>query len=247
MKILGLDTATRTASVAILDQDRILADCRAGETNGAAESGQALNLSHSQGLLALIRTALARAKTNLTELSAAAVTVGPGSFTGLRVGLSTVKGLVYGTGLAVAGVSTLEAVAHCCKNHNGLIVPLIDARRGELYAAIFKCAMNVVSRLTPDAMYEAEQLADSLREHLHDGRCLFVAVDNCSSLADKLICLLGGEGQVQQSDRSSISIAAAVAEIGSTKIDSGRHESIADLVPRYLQLTAAEINRSKTI
>ena len=247
MRVVGIDTATSTASVAILEHHRILADCRASEIDDDPQSSGSIKHSHSQALLPLIRRALIKANTDLTEISLVAVTAGPGSFTGLRIGLSTVKGLVYDTGLTVVGVSTLAAAAYCFKDHSGLIIPLIDARRNDFYAAIFRCNAHVVSRVTPDAMYRVDQVANLVMQHTGNDPCLFVAVDNCLSEAGNISCFLGSDVIVKQGDASACSLAAAAAEIGVAEMVSGRCDSIADLVPRYLQPTTAEINRLKVI
>src|SRR5262245_52075822 len=94
--------------------------------------------SHARTLLPLIDAALAAAGVGLRQLDLLAVSIGPGSFTGLRIGLSVAKGLALATGLPVVGVPTLEAYALHVGPRPGLICPVLDARKGEVYGAVFR-------------------------------------------------------------------------------------------------------------
>ena len=127
MKLLAVDTSTRACSVAVVDQDRLACEITTGPAG-----------THSSQLLSLIRTALALAEMELHGLDGLAVCVGPGSFTGLRIGVSTVKGLAFATAKPVAGVSSLEALAQPCLPWPHLICAMLDARKGEVYAAVFR-------------------------------------------------------------------------------------------------------------
>jgi len=120
VKLLAVDTSTRACSVAVVDQDRLACEITTGPTG-----------THSTHLMRLIRTALALAETELHGLDGLAVCVGPGSFTGLRIGVSTVKGLAFATAKPVAGVSSLEALAQPCLPWPHLICALLDARKGD--------------------------------------------------------------------------------------------------------------------
>src|SRR5689334_18463142 len=94
--------------------------------------------SHARTLLPLIDNALAAARCELSDLDLIAVSIGPGSFTGLRIGLSVAKGLALATGLPAVGVPTLEAYANCAGARSGLLCPVLDARKGEVYGAAFQ-------------------------------------------------------------------------------------------------------------
>jgi tRNA threonylcarbamoyladenosine biosynthesis protein TsaB len=146
--ILAIETATRAGSVAVVRGEELLSS-RAG----AAE------VSHSTNLIEMIEQALAEANTRLSDIDLFAVAVGPGSFTGLRIGLATVKALAASTARKIAGVSTLAAVAHAA-NISGDVVALLPAGRGEVFAQLFTVNNDTVetkdkaAHLTPKALWE---------------------------------------------------------------------------------------------
>ncbi|CAN5906275.1 tRNA (adenosine(37)-N6)-threonylcarbamoyltransferase complex dimerization subunit type 1 TsaB [soil metagenome] len=124
MKVLGLDTATFTSGIAILDGDHVLAEARHDA------SGQ------KSDLLVAIDLACKRAGIAPTELAVVSVGAGPGSFTGLRIGMATAKGIAFATGKPLWAVSSLAALAHDA-HAPGFIVAVLDARRGEVYAGCY--------------------------------------------------------------------------------------------------------------
>ena len=147
MTVLGLDCAGKTAGVAL---------CRDGEL--FYESRLCAGFTHSETLLPLCEEALRACRLSLQDISLLAVTAGPGSFTGLRIGLATVKGLAFAHGTPCAGVSTLEALAFCAPPV-GSCVCALDARRGEVYHAGFSMGPQGPARLWPDGHGPASALA----------------------------------------------------------------------------------------
>lgn len=151
MKILGIDTSALTASVALLDDERLLGTF---SLNAA--------LTHSETLLPMIELLLSSAGVAPGELGLIAVAAGPGSFTGVRIGISTAKGLAFANNTPCAPVSTLEALARnlngFAAHSNSLIVPVMDARRSQLYNAVFRGT----ERLTPDRLISLSDLRDEL-------------------------------------------------------------------------------------
>ena len=127
MKILAFDTSTFTASAAVLDGRDVL-----------AESSAVLRATHSERLLPLVDEVLARSGVPLDAIERIAVGVGPGSFTGVRLGLATAKGLALATGIPLVGVTSLAALAAAAWCHEGPPLATIDARRDEVYAAFFR-------------------------------------------------------------------------------------------------------------
>ena len=139
MKILGIDTSTVTASVALVEEGKLTWE----EVSPPSEQsrlcpGAVHRANHAETLLPLMHTVLTKTGVSLPEISALAVSIGPGSFTGLRIGLSTVKGLAYGWDIPVVGVPTLLAVAARVTNWEGLVCPLLDAKKNEVYTALFQ-------------------------------------------------------------------------------------------------------------
>jgi len=172
--ILAFDTSTRVLSVAVCRGETILADFRVNDT-----------LTHSQNLIPLIDTALRSCGIEFEQLDAVAVTNGPGSYTGIRIGVATAKGLLFGrTAPACVPVCTLEAIAweaqyRLCGVLTGryLICPALDARRGQLYSAVYLSYCGELTELeTPRAIGDGsltERLADIMREQSCDMPVLF--------------------------------------------------------------------------
>ena len=137
MLVLGIETSTTQGGVAIIDADRVL-----------CESVLNVEVTHSERLLPAIDRALGEARVSLEALGGIAVSIGPGSFTGLRIGLSTAKGLAYATGLSLVGVSTLEAMARALPAARWQICQVLDARKQEVYAALFRHESGALRRIT---------------------------------------------------------------------------------------------------
>jgi len=152
--ILAIETATRTGSVAVTRSEVVLSS-RVGDPS----------VSHSTNLIEMIESALNDADTKLSEVDLFAVTVGPGSFTGLRIGLATVKALASVTGRQIVGVSTLAAIAHATRVE-GRIVSLLPAGRGEVFAQMFSVndgdviAADAAAHLGPKETFERYRESD---------------------------------------------------------------------------------------
>ena len=127
MKILALETSAKSVSAAVAENGVILA--AAYQNNG---------LTHSRTLMPLVDSMLCNASLTLDDIDLIAVAHGPGSFTGLRIGVSAAKGLAWAKGLPCCGVSTLEAMARGVSDFDGLIVCAMDARRQQVYHALFR-------------------------------------------------------------------------------------------------------------
>src|SRR3989449_2444300 len=154
MRVLAIETATPAQSVALLDEDRLLAEA-------------SYDAKGSRGGLVLptVDHVLRKAGVAAKDLDAVAVSIGPGSFTGLRVGLATAKGLALGTGAAVVGVSTLEALAAGYEPAAEItICTLLDAYRGEVYLAVFKRRAGRLERLHADAVLAPETVKEALAD-----------------------------------------------------------------------------------
>jgi tRNA threonylcarbamoyladenosine biosynthesis protein TsaB len=118
--------------------------------------------THSQTLLPMIESALKCAEWEIDDLDLFAVSNGPGSFTGVRIGVATVRGLAFGKNIPCAGVSTLEALAYNLRYFNGIICPVMNARRAQVYNALFSCENGVLTRLCPDRAISIAELDEEL-------------------------------------------------------------------------------------
>lgn len=158
MKILAINTATPCCSVTVVDETKITA-CF------AVTSRQ----THARQLLPLIDQALKSCRLTVGDLDGLAAVRGPGSFTGLRIGISTVKGLALAGNKPLAGISSLDALASPFTEYPGPVCALIDARKNEVYACWYRPGKNAMEKLTTETVLSPESAAMG-----QDGPCLFV-------------------------------------------------------------------------
>ena len=148
MKLLALESSAKAASVALCDGGRLVAQYR-----------QASGLTHSRTLLAMAEDLLKNTETAMDQIDAFAVAGGPGSFTGIRIGMAAAKGLAWGAGKPLCSVSTLEAMAWHCSDDRVIVCPVMDARRSQVYNALFSSGPDGPVRLTEDRAVSLEELA----------------------------------------------------------------------------------------
>jgi tRNA threonylcarbamoyladenosine biosynthesis protein TsaB len=242
MKILGIDTATATASAALVEDGKLISEeVRPGyPQDGPLRSTQRGN--HAEILLPLVDTVLKRAGLSLCDVSAFAVSIGPGSFTGLRIGLSTVKGLVYGSKIPVIGVPTLLAIAARVTDWEGLICPFLDARKKEAYAALFRRDGKILKRLTVDLVSQPEGIIRQIGSSSDGEPCLFIG-EGAKVYGDLIKASLGDRGALTLGDCYP-SIASAVARSGEERLLKRDFDPLAALVPLYLRPSEAELKRA---
>jgi tRNA threonylcarbamoyladenosine biosynthesis protein TsaB len=209
--LLGIDTATPRGSIALLLSGELI----------ACES-QPRSVSPSRWLLPAIRRLLESSAVSLARLEALAVTVGPGSFTGLRVGLATVQGLAMASGTMVAGVSTLAALADTIPDGPGLVAPWLDAGRGEVYAGLRRGGAEVAAERVADPREVLRELpGESIR-----------FVGNGAGRYRELIRRRPGARPGDAVDGDPPGLAAAVARVGARAVADG---SALPARPRYLR------------
>ncbi|MBQ0126244.1 MAG: tRNA (adenosine(37)-N6)-threonylcarbamoyltransferase complex dimerization subunit type 1 TsaB, partial [Clostridiales bacterium] len=153
MKILALDTSAKAASVALCEVEKLL-----------ALDTLNIGLTHSETMLPMIESLLSSSKTDISDIDLFACSAGPGSFTGLRIGVSVIKGLAFGKNKICVGVSTLEALARNISfaDDNALVCPVMDARRNQVFCALFRIESGKPVRLLPDDTKDASELASML-------------------------------------------------------------------------------------
>ena len=227
MKILAFDTSAKTASVAVCEGGNIL-----GVSN--IDNG----LTQSELVLPMAEALLSQLKMSFADVELYAVTVGPGSFTGVRIGVSTVKGLAFGRDIPCAPVSTLEALAENAAGLAGLIVPCMDARRGQFYTATFAATGEGISRMTPDRAISAEELAEELRSYKGD---IYITGDGYD-VAHKLLTSLGVKLATTPYLLRSQN-AVSIARVAEKMHAQGLCVSERELAPTYLRLPQAERER----
>ena len=152
MNLLALDTAGKTAAVAVLRDDTLLYEAQCN--NG---------LTHSETLLPMIDTALKACGLTVDDLDVLGVTNGPGSFTGLRIGIAAIKGLAFPDDTPCIGVSTPEAIAYGLLGFEGTVIPMMDARCGQVYTALFQGKDGRLTRLSEDEALPLSELKEKLK------------------------------------------------------------------------------------
>jgi tRNA threonylcarbamoyladenosine biosynthesis protein TsaB len=224
MITLAIDTATKTAGIALLRDETIL-----------VEYFFDLPLNHSETVLPAVHQGLSMTGVGIDGVDLLALTVGPGSFTGLRIGSSTVKGLALATGKPVVGVSTLEALAYNAIEYPGLICPMLDARKGEIYTALY--------RASGEGLFDVvmEEKATTPGEFLDriDGEVTFLG-DGLNEYSGLIRERLSGRARFVPPNRQAVR-ASSVALIGMKKLGRGERLDVATFVPRYLRRSEAEV------
>lgn len=155
MKILALETSAKAVSAAVSEDGKILC-------SGYQDTG----LTHSRTLMPIVEHILKNTGLTAADMDAIAVAAGPGSFTGIRIGVAAAKGLAFAADKPAAGVSTLAAMARNVAFCDGLVVCAMDARRQQVYNALFEAKDGQLTRLTPDRAISLEELAAELANDL---------------------------------------------------------------------------------
>lgn len=222
MKLLAIDTSSRSASCAVVEDGVLLGEFYANVT-----------LTHSCTILPMVQDLLARISLSLGDMDCFGVTVGPGSFTGLRIGLSAVKGMAHALGKPCVGVSTLEALAwnlqFPCE-----IAPVLDARCAQVYTALFRWEGEALTRLAPDEAIAIKELETRLKNRETSVLLVGDGAELCyNSLRDKVPCKLPSPA-LRFTRASSAALACERAFVW------GETMSPAALSPAYLRLPQAE-------
>ena len=225
MKILSLDSSATVASVALLEDGRILAEYTLNNGN-----------THSETLLPMVETILRDYGSTVDEIDLFAATTGPGSFTGIRIGAATVKGLAFSTGKPCAEVSTLEAIAENLACREGLICPVMNARRSQVYTALFRAEKGILTRLMPDSALSIEELDEELAKYAEP---VSFAGDGYSITVDAL----KKTEFVPTPERLRHQSAASVAAVAYRMAHKGEVVSDRDLKVTYLRPSQAERTR----
>jgi len=223
MKILALESSAKAASVAYLKDGELM-----------AQYYQASGLTHSRTLLAMTEDMLKSLDMKVTDMDGVAVAKGPGSFTGIRIGVAAAKGLAWGADKPICGVSTLEAMAHHCCDERYIICPVMDARRSEVYNGLFKYEDGRIVRLSEDRAISLK----SLSEEAKNSEKVFFLVGDGAMLCynyfmDNGIDTVLAPANMRLQSAWGVGKAAESYEF----TDSGY------LVPNYLRLSQAERER----
>lgn len=227
MLILALESSAKAASVALLRDSEVV-----------AQYSQCCGLTHSCTLLPMVEDMLKNTGTQIKDVDLMSVAHGPGSFTGIRIGVSTLKGLAWAAEKPCVGVSTLEAMAWHGVMRGGLICPVMDARRSQVYNAMFEIADGKPVRLTPDRAISLEELKNELASL---GKRPLLVGDGAKLAYGYLTnagieCDVAPENLLYQS-AWGVGMAAQQHEAGTAD----------DVLPVYLRLSQAERERQERL
>jgi tRNA threonylcarbamoyladenosine biosynthesis protein TsaB len=218
MRVLAVETSTLSGGAALLDGERVV-----------GEYTLDVRVTHSERLMAAIDQLLSDAGWTARELEGIAVTVGPGSFTGLRVGLSTVKGLALALAIPVAAVPTLDAMAAMLPYAALPVCPVLDARKREVYASLYRWDGLEMRRQWDYLAVAPDELARRLREPV-------IVVGDGAEAIDSAFAR-----RVEPPRRGPAP--AVVGALGRARLARGETVTVADLVPIYLRPSEAELKR----
>ena len=228
MLILAFETSAKAGSVALMENGVLL-----------AENYQNTGLTHSQTLLSMAEAMLSHSGKTPQDVQAVAVAAGPGSFTGVRIGVAAAKGFAWGSQIPCYGVSTLESMARNLGLSDGVICCAMDARRSQVYNALFRAEQGNLSRITEDRAISLEDLQKELKNYKES---IFLVGDGsklCYNTLQESVgnLILPPEHRLHQR-------AGGVALAAQAQIDAGLDGDPATLTPNYLRLSQAERERN---
>ena len=233
MKVLGIDTSTAVGSIGIIEDELVIAE-------------YSLNIveSHSARLMPAIDDVLKRAALKIQEIDAFAVTIGPGSFTGLRIGVGTVKSFCYALKKPIVGIVTLDVLAYNLKFADKLICPILDARKQEVYSAIYRGGLKLV-RQTDYLCTKIESILVAVHE---------VTAERSEQLTEPTIFVGNGvnryRGVIVQNLKERAIIAepsfgfcrgAVVAILAYERLANGESDDYFSITPFYIRKPEAEV------
>lgn len=231
MRILAFETSAKAGSAALLEDGRLLGEYYLN-----------CGMTHSRTLLKLAEELLAACGLAPAQVDAVACAAGPGSFTGVRIGVAAAKGFAWGAEKPCVGVSTLEAMAHQAQSFEGVICCAMDARRAQVYHAMFSCRGGTLTRLSEDCAISLEELAKRLKKiespkiMVGDGAQL--CYNTLSTVCPGCVCA---------PEHMTMQRASGVALAAEQLLQAGGDFSGAALVPNYLRLSQAERERAQQL
>ena len=227
MKILALETSATAASAAVCEDESLI-----------AQTFQRTGLTHSATLMPMVESMLKNAGMTLQEMDLIAVAAGPGSFTGLRIGVSAAKGLAWPLDKPCAGVSTLEAMAWQLVGMEGVVCAAMDARRQQVYNALFELSDGKPVRLTPDRAISLEELEKELAKVEKTQIMVGDGAHLCYNAYEKI-----GRPVKMAPPHLLFQSAWGVARCALEQARNGQLTDAAGLVPNYHRLSQAERER----
>lgn len=226
MKVLAIDSSSLVASVCIIDEEKVIIEHNIDH-----------KLTHSETIMPMLDNAFNSSELSPDEVDVYAVAIGPGSFTGLRIGVGTIKGLAQGTSKPVIGVSTLDGLANNVKLFEGIICPIMDARRNQVYSGIYKKSEGKVILEKDNIAISIEELVKIIKKYnervIFVGDAVNIHMNYLKSVINKGKCFFA-----PLSLRSCK--ATSIASIALERFKQNKFESYKELKPYYLRKSQAE-------
>lgn len=225
MITLAIDTSCLTATCATVNDGKVLSEF-------TTQHGK----THSQKILPMIMGMLDMLDMSFNDVDLFAAAIGPGSFTGLRIGVVTIKGLAYPLNKPVCGIPTLDALAYSVPDFKGIIAPMLDARNNQIFTALFKKENNLLNKLTPDMGVHIEEWIEIVQNHDKD---ILVVGDAIPLHLDKIRAALG-EKIIEASHSLHYPRASATALLAEQAFYNNKSVNAFELEPLYLRKSQAE-------
>ena len=229
MRILAIDTSSQVASVAILENEKLLGEMTINHPK-----------THSQKLMPIIETLSLSLDLKIADMDTIAVAGGPGSFTGVRIGLSAAKALAHPFNLPVVMVSSLKGLAYNLPGYDGVVCPILDARRGEVYTAAYRWQGDSLITMIDDQPMHLSELLDRLKEG-HAQRIVFLG-DAAEKFKDQIHSELGARAVIAPPSHS-MQKASSVAMVALRNPNSGVKYD--EVKANYLRRSEAEVTWEK--
>ncbi len=230
MLVFGIDTCCMAATAALMNETVMLAQTVISHKK-----------THSQMMMPQIESMFRLAEVSPADIDVFAAAVGPGSFTGVRIGVATVKAMAQAANKPCVAVSTLEALAHSSSCFKGLICPILDARRNQVYNALFYSNGKTMTRKRDDRALALSELFSELNA-LNDD-VLFMG-DGVLAYREEILEKMSSRAHFA-SKVNNLNLAGSVAEIGLRMFSDGIFTNYNDLVPQYVRLSQAERDRAE--
>ena len=226
MIILSIDSSTPVAGIAVSDGKKLLGEVMINTQN-----------THSEKLMPMVAQLLNDLQMHIQQIDAVAITCGPGSFTGLRIGMATAKGIVQGGNKKLIAIPTLDTLAQNLNHYPGIICPIMNAQKKQVYTAIYKSTETGMERLSDYQAIEAEKLADQLLEL---GETVWFTGDGVDAFADVFCDKLGDRCRLADGN-TVLPRAGALAMLAAERAEQEQFDDLYQAELIYIRKSEAEV------